>query len=112
MSLDYLEEKTGRAVTELATSSESVEVRVAHAFTLHLVLGIHDADNGGYLPKDLLHRLQEVERRLTTATDAGEEGVVMATARAMNDAEASEVAQEMVAIDAEVRVLCEEQSGR
>jgi len=30
----------------------------------------------------------------------------------MNDAEASEVAQEMVAIDAEVRVLCEEQSRR
>ena len=56
---------------------------------------IHDAERLGYLPSDLLKRMQAVMARLTYV-EGGDEGHLAATLKAMTPYEASEIASELV----------------
>jgi len=105
-----MDEKASGAVRTLAVGVDPIQVRVAHAYLDYLMHGIHNATDEGYLPEELLSRMQNLELRLAPGPAAGDDPVMASTAQ-MSDDEASAVAGEMVDFADEVGALFEEHPG-
>jgi hypothetical protein len=99
MTIGYACEKMGQVVDALATGVGPVQHRLESAFHPPFWGAADDAKLEGYLPDDLLARIEALLERMT-ALDAGAEGqgMVSSTLNAMPDSEATEIASEMVEV--------------
>lgn len=104
MSIHYAHEKFSLAVEGMATSAESIQMRVANAWSHNL---IHVT--GANLPADSAKRLKALGERLTRVQPTMEgEGTILATARQMSDEEAVQIAKEIVSLAYQVEVASKE----
>ena len=94
MGIEYTREKMGQLVSTLAAGIDPLPERLEGVY-IPLSGAIHDAERLGYLPSDLLKRMQAVMARLTYV-EGGDEGHLAATLKAMTPYEASEIASELV----------------
>jgi hypothetical protein len=92
MSISYAWEKSMLAVTGMARSTKNINGRIADAYVYHLINIEPDRD----LPEDLRLRLAEIREALTRTPARGNEGTVQASAMAMSEEEASEIADKIV----------------
>jgi uncharacterized protein YebE (UPF0316 family) len=103
MSLDYAYEKLFVAVTSMATSTDSLQNRLANAY----IYGFHTIglDVNADLPPNLRSLYREIEKNLTKVPAQGNEGSVVATTRAMRDEEAKKLIEQIVHLYDEVAQL-------
>ena len=103
MSLDYAYEKLSVAVTSMATSTDSLQNRLANVY----VYGFHTIglNVNADLPPNLRSLYREIEKNLTKVPAQGDEGSVLATTRAMRDEEAKKVIEQIVYLYDEVAQL-------
>jgi hypothetical protein len=103
MSLDYAYEKLSVAVTSMATSTDSLQNRLANAY----ITGFHTIglNVNADLPPNLRPLYHQIERNLTKVPVQGDEGRVVATTRVMRDEEAKELIEQIVYLYDEVAQL-------
>ncbi len=101
MSLRYAHEKLSSAVLTLSQSTESLQNRLAAAYTNGLMLiGL---ELQGDLPEDLQPLYRSIRVRLTSgATQSEGQGSVIASTRTMSDAEARGIIADIVLLLSEV----------
>jgi len=103
MSLDYAYEKLSVAVTSMATSTDSLQNRLANAY----IYGFHTIglDVNADLPPNLRSLYREIEKNLTKVPARGDEGSVVATTSVMRDEEAKKLIEQIVYLYDEVAQL-------
>lgn len=103
MSLDYAYEKLSVAVTDMATSTDSLQKRLANAY----IFGFHTIglDVNADLPPNLRSLYREIEKNLTKVPAHGDEGSVVATTNAMSDDEAKKLIEQIAYLCDEVAQL-------
>ena len=92
MGIDYAWEKTMVAVTSMAANPDSIQDRIASAFVDSLIRIEPERD----LPQDLQPLFAEIWTALTATPAKGNEGSAMASARAMDTEQATEIARKIV----------------
>ena len=95
MSIHYLREKAYSAQRALAFVDGPLAVRLGHTYMFHLMQGIHDAEEGGYLDENLLEDLHALAADLTAVEAVGDEGSVMATMNALPTDRIKELAAQL-----------------
>lgn len=83
MSAGYTWEKFHLAMSGLATSTKSVQSRLADAYVYHLMHAEHDG-----LPEDIREDFQQLKEALSRKNAVGDEGSVAASAAALDEVEA------------------------
>ncbi len=108
MSLDYAFEKLSVAITGMATSTASLQERLANAY----IFGLHTIglDVNADLPPDLRSSYREIEKSLTKVPAQGDEGTVAATTRVMSDEEARRIIEQICYLSDEVAQLIGKES--
>src|SRR5450755_969459 len=103
MSLDYAYEKLSVAVTDIATSTDSLQNRLANAY----IFGFHTIglNVNTDLPPNLRSLYRDIEKNLTKVPAQGDEGSVVATTRVMSDDEAKKLIEQIVYLNDEVAQL-------
>jgi len=104
MGIDFAQEIMRQMVRALATDVRPLPERLDGVFA-PFVSVVDDAEAAGHLPDDLLARMQDLRRRLTRLDASGGEGSFAATLSAMDEAEAHEIAAELVHVTDEIRFL-------
>ncbi len=88
----YAAEKFWQAVDALASGTAPIQRRIADAALF--LIRLKDED----VPPELLERHHSLVERLTCTPAAGDEGTIVATARALSDEDASRLASEIVSV--------------
>lgn len=93
MSVDYAWEKLHVAVLVMARGSGSLQERLVDAF-----LSFHPIRPDEDLPAGLRPAYEAIVERLTEVEPRGDEGQVQATARAMGEADARQLIEDIVSL--------------
>ena len=101
----YAGEKFNNAVYGMAASPQSIQSRVADAYTSNVML-LNEED----LPESIRLRFREFGETITAVEPAGEEGSVKATMNQMSDEDAAEMAREILMMADAVRTALAEQN--
>ncbi len=103
MSLDYAYEKLSVAVISMATSTDSLQKRLANAY----VYGFHTIglDVKADLTPNLRSLYHEIEKNLTKEPARGDEGSIVATTNVMRDEEAKKLIEQIVYLYEEIAQL-------
>lgn len=94
MAIDYAWEKFWAAVSEMASSRQSLQFRRADAYRLHLLHRRPDED----LPADLRDDFAAIDAALTARRATADEGDAVASALAMSDEEAERQIEAVVSL--------------
>ena len=105
MGIGYAREKMGVAIRYLAASPDSLDRRLYKAMALSMTHGVSDAQQGDYLPAELLERMNSLVERMTAKEALGNEGTLQATLTTMSEEELVECANEMLDINWEIRQI-------
>ena len=97
MSLDYALYQLMLAVETLAASPEPIQRRMEWAF-----LCLHTLVPDDFPEGELRGQFRAVQEAMTRVEGVGGEGSIAASAKAMSDSEASEIAKVIVALFAEI----------
>lgn len=100
MSLDYVHEKLSVAVASMATSTATLQNRLADAY----ISGFHTLKPADF-PADLQSSYEEIRNDLTKVPARGDEGTVVATTRAMSDEDATNLIDRIVDLSYDVAEL-------
>ena len=93
MALSYGYEKLTLAMHSMATSSASIQERIAHAYMFHLI-HLRRED----LPDGLWWIMQEISAQVTAKEAIANEGKVMATVNQMSDEDAVAIAHKIASL--------------
>ncbi len=104
MGIDFAQEIMRQMVGALADDVRPLPERLDGVFA-PFVNVVDDAEAGGYLPDELVARMQQLRHRLTRLDASGGEGTFAATLSAMDEVEAHEIAAELVDLTDRVRFL-------
>lgn len=102
MSLEYAYEKLSVAVAGMATSTDSLQKRLANAYLSFHTIGL---DVKADLPSNLQSLYHEIENSLTRVPPQGSEGSILATTRTLRDEEAYRLIEQVVELYDEVAQL-------
>ncbi len=94
MSLGYAWEKMYTAVLGMAASPATLRERIADAYTGSIIRLVYPG-SGDDLPDDLKPMLAEIKAAMETTQPTGSEGTATASALAMTDAQAEDVAHKI-----------------
>lgn len=92
VNLGYAWEKSYAAVRDLASSEATLRERIASAYTNSLIRLLPERQ----LPADLQREYEEIREAFMTNKAQGNEGGALASARAMTDERAEEIAVKIV----------------
>ena len=102
MSLGYAWEKMYTAVLGMAESPAALRERIADAYTGSIIRLVYPG-TGDDLPDDLKPMLAEIKAAMETTQPTGNEGTAVASALAMTDAQAEDVARQITRLFDEVQ---------
>ena len=102
MSLGYAWEKMLTAVLGMAASPAALRERIADAYTGSIIRLVYPGA-GDDLPDDLKPMLAEIKAAMETTQPVGNEGTAVASALAMTDAQAEDVARQITRLFDEVQ---------
>jgi hypothetical protein len=91
MSFSYVHEKFSAAIESMAASPESIQHRIANAYTYHLIRLKKEE-----LPDEIRMDFEITAEQLTRGEPVGNEGRVMATVKQMSENEAVDIARRIV----------------
>ena len=97
----YIHEKTNSAVYGLATSTESLQRRLATAYIFNMAHAIHDMEerNGVGIPEHVVEKLKRIEGAISAIKINGSEGLLGAIESQMSADKAQELIDLIVEID-------------
>ena len=104
MGIAYAWEKMSMAVDALATAPEALPARLEHALFPHFLSALDDAEQGGYMPEELLAQMRRVRDAVGGSGAPGGQRPAQRQAVGLLDVgSATELAQRIVDIAHEVR---------
>jgi len=102
MNIGYAWEKMYNAVLGMAVSPATLQERIADAYTGNIIRLIYPGA-GDDLPEDIKPMLAEIKAAMETTQPTGSEGTAVASALAMTDAQAEDMACKITRLFDEVQ---------